>query len=90
MHDGNGRVESINAVTLVTTRMASAVAFYEALGFRVLYWGREADFTTLAAGPCSSTCSGSTGGLAQPRCGDGSSSTSTTSTPCMSGPSPPV
>lgn len=50
VQDGPGRIESINAVTLVTTRMASAVAFYEALGFRIVY-GSD-DFTSLAAGPC--------------------------------------
>jgi len=43
-------VESINAVTLVTTRMAESVAFYEALGFRVLAGGAEAPFSTFRAG----------------------------------------
>src|SRR4030081_1826641 len=35
-------VESISAVTLLTLDMAAAVAFYRALGFRVLYGSPEA------------------------------------------------
>lgn len=44
-------VEAISAVTLVTTRMAASVAFYESLGFRVLYGGQDADFTSFRVGP---------------------------------------
>jgi catechol 2,3-dioxygenase-like lactoylglutathione lyase family enzyme len=43
-------VESISAVTLVTLDMAESVAFYEALGFRMLYGGAEAAFTSFRAG----------------------------------------
>jgi len=43
-------VESISAVTLLTADMAYAVAFYSALGFRLLYGGREAPFTTFRVG----------------------------------------
>jgi catechol 2,3-dioxygenase-like lactoylglutathione lyase family enzyme len=43
-------VESISAVTLLTARMAEAVAFYEALGFRRLYGGPEAAFTSFGVG----------------------------------------
>ena len=43
-------VERISAVTLLTRDMARSVAFYEALGFRLLYGGAEADFTSFAVG----------------------------------------
>jgi len=43
-------VESISAVTLVTLNMANAVAFYEALGFRLLYGGADARFTSFRVG----------------------------------------
>jgi uncharacterized glyoxalase superfamily protein PhnB len=43
-------IEAISAITLATHDMRRAVAFYEALGFRRLYGGPEADFTSLAAG----------------------------------------
>ena len=43
-------IESISAVTLVTARMAESVAFYEALGFRMLYGGPDAAFTSFRAG----------------------------------------
>ena len=42
--------ERISAVTLLTSDMARSVAFYEALGFRLLYGGAEADFTSFAVG----------------------------------------
>ena len=48
--DPGGPVERISAVTLVTTDMARAVAFYEDLGFRLLYGGAAADFTSFAVG----------------------------------------
>ena len=43
-------VERISAVTLLTGRMAEAVAFYEALGFRLLYGGPHAPFTSFGVG----------------------------------------
>lgn len=43
-------IESISAVTLLTRDMARAVAFYESLGFRIHYGGREASFTSFHAG----------------------------------------
>jgi catechol 2,3-dioxygenase-like lactoylglutathione lyase family enzyme len=43
-------IEAISAITLATHDMARAVAFYRALGFRLLYGGADADFTSFAAG----------------------------------------
>ena len=43
-------VERISAVTLLTGRMAEAVAFYQALGFRLLYGGAQAPFTSFGVG----------------------------------------
>ena len=43
-------VESISAVTLLTVDMAEAVAFCRALGFRLLYGGPEAPFTSFRVG----------------------------------------
>ena len=43
-------VEVISAVTLLTTDMAQAVAFYEALGFHLLYGGEDAPFTSFRVG----------------------------------------
>ncbi len=43
-------ITSISAVTLAVTDMARAVAFYEALGFRALFGGAGATFTSLQAG----------------------------------------
>ncbi|HEX3427122.1 MAG TPA: VOC family protein [Acidimicrobiales bacterium] len=48
--EGREPVENISAVTLVTTDMATAVAFYEALGFQRLYGGPEAEFTSYRVG----------------------------------------
>ena len=45
-----GPVESISAVTLLTADMARSVAFYEDLGFRLLYGGAAADFTSFTVG----------------------------------------
>ncbi|MEX0760540.1 MAG: VOC family protein [Tistlia sp.] len=45
-------VTALNAVTLATRDMARAVAFYEALGFRLKHGGAEAPFTSFHAGPC--------------------------------------
>ena len=46
----SGAVESISAVTLVTSDMRASVHFYEALGFSALYGGPEAAFTSFAVG----------------------------------------
>jgi catechol 2,3-dioxygenase-like lactoylglutathione lyase family enzyme len=43
-------VERISAVTLLTADMGEAVAFYEALGFHLLYGGPEATFTSFRVG----------------------------------------
>ena len=43
-------VESISAVTLLTVDMATAVAFYRALGFHLLYGGRAEPFTSFRVG----------------------------------------
>jgi catechol 2,3-dioxygenase-like lactoylglutathione lyase family enzyme len=43
-------VESINAVTLATADMATAVAFYDALGFELAAGGANAAFTTYRVG----------------------------------------
>ncbi len=44
-------VQCISAVTLSTTDMARAVAFYKALGFTSRYGGEDASFTSFRAGP---------------------------------------
>ena len=43
-------VESISAVTLLTVDMVEAVAFYQALGFHLLYGGQAAPFTSFRVG----------------------------------------
>ncbi len=43
-------VERISAVTLRTARMSEAVAFYQALGFPLLYGGRQARFASFRVG----------------------------------------
>jgi catechol 2,3-dioxygenase-like lactoylglutathione lyase family enzyme len=43
-------VEAISAVTLRTVDMAAAVVFYQKLGFRLLYGGPHADFTSFGVG----------------------------------------
>lgn len=43
-------VERISAVTLLVADMAVATAFYQAFGFRLLYGGREASFTSYQVG----------------------------------------
>ncbi len=45
-----GPVECISAVTLLTMDMGMAVAFYRSLGFRLLYGGAEAPFTSFGVG----------------------------------------
>ena len=44
------RIKGISALTLAVSDMARAVAFYETLGFRLDYGGREAPFSTLWSG----------------------------------------
>lgn len=43
-------IESISAVTLATHDMASAVRFYQALGFPLRYGGPTASFSSFSAG----------------------------------------
>ncbi len=43
-------VERISAVTLLTVHMGAAIALYRALGFRLLYGGPEAAFTSSRVG----------------------------------------
>jgi catechol 2,3-dioxygenase-like lactoylglutathione lyase family enzyme len=43
-------VESISAVTLLTSNMADSVSFYRTLGFHLLYGGPEAPFTSFRVG----------------------------------------
>ncbi len=43
-------IESLSAVTFVTRDMATAVRFYEALGFEMIYGGESAVFTSYRAG----------------------------------------
>ena len=51
MTDEPDPVESISAVTLLTADMGRAVAFYRTLGFRLLYGGEDAAFTSFRVGP---------------------------------------
>ena len=48
--DDVGPVELISAVTLAVRDMARSVAFYEDLGFRLLYGGPDAAFTSFRVG----------------------------------------
>ncbi|MGH9095419.1 MAG: VOC family protein [Acidimicrobiales bacterium] len=50
MEDQPEPVRSISAVTLVTVDMATAVTFYQALGFRLLYGGHQDPFTSFRVG----------------------------------------
>jgi catechol 2,3-dioxygenase-like lactoylglutathione lyase family enzyme len=43
-------IKSINAITLATHDMATAVRFYRALGFRFDYGGEDAEFTSFTIG----------------------------------------
>jgi len=43
-------IESISALTLFTADMARAVAFYQAMGFRLKYGGPDAAFTSFFVG----------------------------------------
>jgi len=47
---GPSPIRSLSAVTLATYDMARAVAFYQALGFEMLYGGAGSEFTSFAAG----------------------------------------
>ena len=83
----DGPVESLSAVTLHTADMRAAVAFYVDLGFEVLYGGPDAAFTSFRVGDGYLNLQP---GDAPRESGGGSSSTSTTSTPCTSGSSAPA
>ena len=48
--DGPDPVEQLSAATLLVADMARSTRFYEALGFRRLYGGPTAPFTSYAAG----------------------------------------
>lgn len=50
MDAGGGPIESLSAVTVVVTDMASSVGFYEALGFRRRYGGPDDAFTSYEVG----------------------------------------
>ncbi|MGK2949157.1 MAG: VOC family protein [Acidimicrobiales bacterium] len=50
MDAADNPVESLSAVTLVVTDMATSVAFYEALGFRRRYGGPAEPFTSYEVG----------------------------------------
>jgi catechol 2,3-dioxygenase-like lactoylglutathione lyase family enzyme len=43
-------IESLSAITFATHDMARAVAFYEALGFRIVHGGADEAFTSFAVG----------------------------------------
>jgi catechol 2,3-dioxygenase-like lactoylglutathione lyase family enzyme len=43
-------IESLSAVTLATRDMAAAVGFYTDLGFRAIYGGADAPFTSFKVG----------------------------------------
>lgn len=43
-------VRHISAVTLITAEMPTAVSFYEALGFDLLYGGADTQFTSFRVG----------------------------------------
>ncbi|MFN4261740.1 MAG: VOC family protein [Gemmataceae bacterium] len=44
------RIDGISAITLATHDMARAVRFYQGLGFRLLYGGETASFSSFRAG----------------------------------------
>jgi catechol 2,3-dioxygenase-like lactoylglutathione lyase family enzyme len=46
----DARIVSLSAVTLATHDMARAVAFYQALGFRIVHGGAHEAFTSFALG----------------------------------------
>jgi catechol 2,3-dioxygenase-like lactoylglutathione lyase family enzyme len=48
--DHSEPIESISAVTLLTLHMGNAVTFYQTFGFRLLYGGPEASFTSFGVG----------------------------------------
>ena len=50
MSGESGPLREINAVTLATTDMGAAVAFYEQLGFRLGYGGAETAFSSFHVG----------------------------------------
>lgn len=50
MDGDDGAIESISAVTLTVTDMATSVTFYEVLGFERRYGGPAASFTSYTVG----------------------------------------
>ena len=50
MESVTSEIECISAVTVFTSDMARAVAFYDALGFARVYGGAHARFTSFRAG----------------------------------------
>lgn len=46
----DGPIQSLSAVTLLTRDMATAMSFYEALGFRMIYGGPTDALTSFRAG----------------------------------------
>lgn len=48
--DRDAQPESISALTLFISAMPRSVAFYEALGFELLYGGAEASFSSFRVG----------------------------------------
>ena len=59
-------IERISAVTLLCRDMARSVAFYDALGFAMLYGGSSADFTSFRAGEGFLNLQFDAGGLERP------------------------
>lgn len=43
-------IESLSAVTIVVADMAESVRFYDAMGFVLVYGGKDAEFTSYRAG----------------------------------------
>jgi catechol 2,3-dioxygenase-like lactoylglutathione lyase family enzyme len=50
MQEQSHPIQSISAVTLLTTEMRKTVAFYRDLGFEMLYGGADAEFSSFRAG----------------------------------------
>ena len=46
------QIESISAITLVTSDMATSVAFYKVLGLQLRFGGELSSFTSLSSGSC--------------------------------------
>ena len=48
----DSHIESISAITLVTSDMATSLAFYKALGMTLRFGGELSSFTSLFSGTC--------------------------------------